>query len=581
MKKIIILFLVFLMTGCAVEGGSTPSSNQAFQEELLQQQRERVRKQAVFQAQEIDILTFGLTEPPSNYHPLYAEDLNARHLLETLYRTLYVIHDTDQQPNIQDSLATVTIRDHQVASIRLKEGQYWHDGKPITTKDVLYTLDQVMKSNDTVYGTRFSKDFIDIEIEEKGKDELELRLDKPSPYLFEALSQLLILPEHIYREVSSQTIEKDDTAWQIGSGPYKIKTIGLDEVTKTERYDLEFFEDSIYNKPEFERIAFRVSAREKTNRFDLVDYFRMHVGTILPTEYHVFDRELIEQVSLDQGEDHWLYYNLHHGATKDPEVRQALRAIISPGSVRGYLGTTDAAAYGNSFFGLNNIGKVSKGSFYTSDMTMALETLKTKQIENDDFVIRYGFLIGKGEFQERYAVILQESFRQYNLPLELVPLFLEEIEEALSDPEQDLFDILFISTPAEDQPEAYRELTFSKGVNNTNGYANEELDDKWMELSGIDADTKSYVQHLMEIEKILESDLPVAPLLHTKAVFVYDDRLTQVEESIPSKTGYFRFIEKLGFEEQVVTQEQLDEVNLSEEDLKPEYQYENVNIRQR
>ncbi len=114
--------------------------------------------------------------------------------------------------------------DHSWASYGLRANARWHDGKPVTPEDVIFSLN-VLKQ----YSPHYSSYYRHVMKAEKvGAREVKFTFDMPGNRELPAIiGQLLVLPKHWWegsneqgqpRDISATTLEKP-----LGSGPYRIK----------------------------------------------------------------------------------------------------------------------------------------------------------------------------------------------------------------------------------------------------------------------------------------------------------------------------------------------------------------------
>ena len=115
-------------------------------------------------------------------------------------------------------------------TVKLKPNLTWHDGKPLTSDDVLFTFEYFLK-NKSASG-RYAHHVADVPPFKSGVviDPLTVRLDfaAPAPQ-FRALpgADLPIIPRHQWESV---TDIKTMTALPIGSGPYQLVEIQPDQL---------------------------------------------------------------------------------------------------------------------------------------------------------------------------------------------------------------------------------------------------------------------------------------------------------------------------------------------------------------
>ncbi|HEY6383699.1 MAG TPA: extracellular solute-binding protein, partial [Pseudolabrys sp.] len=114
--------------------------------------------------------------------------------------------------------------DFSSVTYRLRGQARWHDGKPITPDDVLYSFD-VLKKNSPFYGAYYRHV---VKAEKAGEREIRFSFDGPgNRELPQIIGQLPVLPKHWWegtdksgqkRDVAQTTLEPP-----LGSGPYRLK----------------------------------------------------------------------------------------------------------------------------------------------------------------------------------------------------------------------------------------------------------------------------------------------------------------------------------------------------------------------
>ncbi|MEM7225875.1 MAG: ABC transporter substrate-binding protein [Pseudomonadota bacterium] len=128
-------------------------------------------------------------------------------------------YDLDLQP--QPSLAESwdVTDDGLTMTFKLREGVKFHDGQPLTSEDVAFSIMDVAK----VTHPRGPNTFRSVtEIETPDDNTVILKLEKPAPYMMMAFSgyETPILPKHIYGEGDLRAHPNANKP--IGSGPFKF-----------------------------------------------------------------------------------------------------------------------------------------------------------------------------------------------------------------------------------------------------------------------------------------------------------------------------------------------------------------------
>lgn len=127
---------------------------------------------------------------------------------------------------VEDMAEKFTIsEDKKTYAVTLKKGLSWHDGKPVTVHDILFTYESVRDPN---FKSPLRSAFRGIKIEKNEQEEIVFTLNDPSPS-FPQLLTIGILPEHIWGKISP--INSNLTEFNlrpIGSGPWKLKNFTRD-----------------------------------------------------------------------------------------------------------------------------------------------------------------------------------------------------------------------------------------------------------------------------------------------------------------------------------------------------------------
>ncbi|MGY3546260.1 microcin C transport system substrate-binding protein [Bradyrhizobium sp. USDA 4472] len=107
---------------------------------------------------------------------------------------------------------------------RLRAQAKWHDGKPVTAEDVIYSLD-VLKKNHPFYAAYYRHV---VGAEKVGDRDVKFTFDAPgNRELPQIVGQLVVLPKHWWEGTDAQGKKRDVTVTTLeiplGGGPYRIK----------------------------------------------------------------------------------------------------------------------------------------------------------------------------------------------------------------------------------------------------------------------------------------------------------------------------------------------------------------------
>ena len=114
--------------------------------------------------------------------------------------------------------------DFAYAIYRLRAGARWHDGKPVTPDDVVFSF-EVLKKNSPMYSTYYRHI---AKAEKIGERDVKFTFDGPGNRELPLITgQLAVLPKHWWEGTDAQGRKRDVTTNTLepplGSGPYRIK----------------------------------------------------------------------------------------------------------------------------------------------------------------------------------------------------------------------------------------------------------------------------------------------------------------------------------------------------------------------
>lgn len=114
--------------------------------------------------------------------------------------------------------------DFSFVTYRLRPEAKWHDGKPVTADDVIFSLDS-FKKHHPMYSAYYSHV---VKAEKVGEREVKFVFDAPgNRELPQIVGQLTVLPKHWWEGTDAQGRKRDVSATTLelplGSGPYRVK----------------------------------------------------------------------------------------------------------------------------------------------------------------------------------------------------------------------------------------------------------------------------------------------------------------------------------------------------------------------
>ncbi len=237
-------------------------------------------------------------------------------------------------PNLADFKASGNGKEYTFV---LKENAKWHDGKPVTADDILFTYNTVIK-NPVFKGAILDyNDYGGIRVTKVDDRTVQFLLERPDSF-FLVKTMTGILPKHLLENQPVEALEQSPFNFSpIGSGPYKFVT--FNQLSDYDEVSLEAFDGYHGPKPHIKNILIKAIPTFKdlyANRGD-VDGMRT-----VPTDY----REKI----LNRGSSVLQYYRLpqyvavfmnnESSKLKNSKVRLALQMATDKENLAKAIGET-------------------------------------------------------------------------------------------------------------------------------------------------------------------------------------------------------------------------------------------------
>ena len=211
-------------------------------------------------------LTEGIVGSPRFINPLLAVSDADEDLTSLVYSGL--LKATPEGTLINDLSKEYTISEDGLQyTVTLKDDIYFHDGEPITTKDVEFTIkhaqDSMLKSPKRI-------NWLDITVQKINDKQIAFILKQPYSPFIENLT-MGILPEHMWKNLDSdQFAASIFNTEPIGSGPYKVHSVERNSGGLPTFYELTPFKDYALGEPYIKRIILRFY----TNEDELIEAYK-------------------------------------------------------------------------------------------------------------------------------------------------------------------------------------------------------------------------------------------------------------------------------------------------------------------
>ncbi len=172
------------------------------------------------------ILRVGTVGRITTLDPLYAIDPAERDAIALLFRGLTRLGPAG---TIQPDLASAwdVSSDGRTWTFDLRDDVRWHDGRPVTADDVVFTILSLQHPD---YDGPFGNAFRGLTVERLGAHKVRFVLQEPLASFLTATTQPIV-PAHLLAAIP--LAERRATAFglqPVGSGPFRLATLGDDQV---------------------------------------------------------------------------------------------------------------------------------------------------------------------------------------------------------------------------------------------------------------------------------------------------------------------------------------------------------------
>lgn len=196
----------------------------------------------------------GLVGSLDRLNPLLDGYNNADHAINRLIYSGLIRFDDRGQPYGDLADAWGISQDGKIYNFSIRPNAVWHDGQPVTTEDVLYTIELMLDENIPLPADlrQFWKDIEVVALDERT---LQFRLPEPFAPFLDYLT-FGILPKHIWEDIpAEEVVDSEANLTPIGSGPFRFERFIVedDQVTGVQ---LAAFEDYYAQKPFIEEVFF-------------------------------------------------------------------------------------------------------------------------------------------------------------------------------------------------------------------------------------------------------------------------------------------------------------------------------------
>jgi ABC-type transport system substrate-binding protein len=271
----------------------------------------------------------GVLGQPQFINPLYAYSSEVdREITELVFSSLFTY---DSQGNIVPDL----IEDYRITDsgksieFSIRENAKWHDNQPLTVDDVIFTLNLVQDPN---YLSPLRANFQGVETEKMSDFKALIRLKQAYAGFFESLTNLKILPKHIWQNIPASQIMANtqlNLLSPVGSGPYVVKNVEQSKDKTIKSISLEINKKYYGEKPHLKKFKF-VFFNKKEDLVNALKKGAVDLGLLETAGEYDLSQFKSSNVYLVKTPNYFsLFYNNAKKPLDNEEIRKALDMALN------------------------------------------------------------------------------------------------------------------------------------------------------------------------------------------------------------------------------------------------------------
>ena len=403
--------------------------------------------------------------------------------------------------------------DGKSLTLNLRKNALFHDGKPITSEDVAFSI-MAIKANHP-----FTTMMGPVEkVETPDPHTAILRMSQPHPAILLAMSPALapIMPKHIYGDGQDLKTHPRNSVDVVGSGPFKFVEFQPGRRIVLERFD-KFF---LAGKPYLDKVIFNVNSDQSSILLGL-ERGDIHMVPLISAPSDLKRLAQNPKIALTAkgyeglGPLNWLAFNLGRKPMSDLRVRQAIahsidKKFIAKALMGGYAQDADGPLMPGSPFASHDLVT------YPIDLKKAAELLDAAGYKagpgGERFKLTIDYFPGFDDQQKVVAEYVRTQLKKVGIAAEVrtsadFPAWAKRIADRDFDVTMDA--VFNWGDPVIGVHRTYLSSNIKPIVwTNTQDYHNPKVDEL-LDLAGKTMEPAKRKTYYAEFQKIVTEDLPI------------------------------------------------------------------------
>ena len=466
----------------------------------------------------------SISSSPNRVNPLLATDSASGEIAGWIFNGLVKF---DKNAKIVADLAkSWRFEDNKTLIFNLKDNVKWHDGKPFSAKDVIFTYNLLNSKNIT---TPYSSDFKEVTSVE-AIDNYTIKVKYKQPY-FKALSiwMMGILPEHLWKN-EKNPMQSKLNKFAIGTGPYKMTKAF--EVNK--KIELVANKDYYEAKPQINKQIYHYVGDSATD-FLMLKSKQLDIGGLTPLQVNrQIDDDFKKSFNIYEKPSNgytYLGFNLRKAPFNNPKVREAINLAINKQELIDLLFFSHGkVCYGPFMPGTAVYPKDYKGAKYNPKR--AKEILKELGYSKENPLTFTITTNSNNDIRVKAVEIIQQQLLKVGVKAKIRVMEWQAFLNTVVFPRN--FDAVVLGWGLGLIPDAYsiwHSKSDKKGGFNFVGYKNIEVD-KLIDSAKSKVNQEEFAKIYRKIFKLIANDNPYIFLYIPNSITAVSKKVKGIEPSI-------------------------------------------------
>ncbi len=479
-----------------------------------------------------DTLVVLIESSPTNLDPRIGKDAQSERIDELIFDPLV---KKDEHYNIQPGVADRwEIPDPQTYIFHLHHGIRFHDGRPLTARDVKWTLDTMRDGSlATVKGAAYK--LVD-KVETPDDFTVKIHLTEPfAPLLWNLTGGAF--------GVVPYGSDKNFGRAPIGSGPFRFVRMSPDTDVELVRDDSYWGEHARVSRLEF-KIVPDTTTRALELRKGSAD---IAVTSLTPDIVDTLRRERNLEIQEQPGSSlQYLAFNLRDPILKDVRVRQALAYAIDRRPVLHYL-FRDQGRLADSVLPPEHWAYNGDVKHYPPDPAKANAVLDQAGYARGQDGIRFHLTMktSTDETTRLLAAVLQQQLRAVGIALDIRSFEFATFFSDVMKGQFQFYSLRWVGYSNQDPDifeDAFHSASFPPRRDNRGFYSNPAVD-RLLDEARQSTDQQKRKQLYAEVQRILANDLPYIDLWYFDNVVVHTQRVENLHVGAAGNYDFLTTVE--------------------------------------